>query len=382
MSESVSYRWSLEARRRRQAYLDRIQENTTNFRDRYSAKFDDLLNQGLEEYMPQEFAELRSQLNRLDRLIATDPERARDLSFQVGQQISRLPGLARAARHEFEARERRRRKELSEMRRKATTALNQYIHDLISEIKDPVELDFAYDEIRAIQTEYDGRTVETDQLEALKTSIGSKFAGIRKSAKIKGEAWKNDQVQLNSKQANEDFLGLYKEQASTDSSKNPKAYNEMLSSLEAVKQLIEKTADPDEILNKITDATTQADSAIADENCRRMVVRSIMDTLEKSGFVVSKQKRSTGDVDEVVILARKPAGAEAAFRVSADGSMIYKFDHYEGMQCKDDIDKVLPLLRDIYGVDLSEERVLWQNPERISKSAKPLEDDAEGQKNG
>lgn len=382
MSESVSYRWSLEAKRRRQAYLDRIQENTTNFRDRYSAKFDDLLNQGLEEYLPQEFAELRSQLNQLDRLIATDPERARDLSFQVGKQISRLPGLARAARHEFEARERRRRKELSEMRRKATTALNQYIHDLISEIKDPVELDFAYDEIRAIQAEYDGRTVEADQLEALKTSIGSKFAGIRKSAKIKGEAWKNDQVQLNSKQANEDFLGLYKEQASTDSSKNPKAYNEMLSSVEAVKQLIEKTADPDEILNKIKDATTQADSAIADENCRRMVVRSIMDSLEKSGFVVSKPKRSAGDVDEVVILARKPAGAEAAFRVSADGSMIYKFDHYEGMQCKDDIDKVLPLLRDIYGVDLSEERVLWQNPERISKSAKPLEDDAEGQKNG
>ena len=215
----------------------------------------------------------------------------------------------------------------------------------------------------------------------LLTSIGSKFAGIRKSAKMKGEAWKNDQVQLNSKQANEDFLGLYKEQASTDSSGNPKAYNEMLSSLEAVKQLIEETADPDEILNKIADATTQADSAIADENCRRMVVRSIMDSLEKSGFVVSKPKRSTGDVDEVVILARKPAGAEAAFRVSADGSMIYKFDHYEGMQCKDDIDKVLPLLRDIYGVDLSEERVLWQNPERISKSAKPLEDDAGGQKN-
>ena len=171
MSESVRYRWSLEARRRRQAYLDRIQENTANFRDRYSAKFDDLLNQGLEEYMPQEFAELRSLLNRLDRLIATDPERARDLSFQVGQRISQLPRLARAARHEFEARERRRRKELSEMRRKATTALNQYIYDLISEIKDPVELDFAYDEIRAIQTEYDGRTVEADQLEGLKTEV-------------------------------------------------------------------------------------------------------------------------------------------------------------------------------------------------------------------
>jgi len=177
-------------------------------------------------------------------------------------------------------------------------------------------------------------------------------------------------------------VSLYADQARLDAAKNPKALDAMLTSLDAAKQLINKTVDPDHIKKKIEEAATQADIAIADENCRRMVVRSIMDSLEKSGFVVSKPKRSSGEVDEVVILARKPAGAEAAFKVTADGSMIYKFDHYEGMQCKDDIDKVLPLLRDIYGVDLSDERVLWQNPERISKSAKPIEGDIGGQKNG
>lgn len=382
MSESVSYRWSLEAQRRRQAYLDRIQENTANFSNRYRAKFDDLVNQGLEDYMPNEFAQLRDQLSRLDRLVSADPERARELSFQVGQQLSQLPSLARTARNEFEARERQRRKEQSEMRRQATTALSQFIHDLISEIKDPVELDFAYDEIRAIQSEYQGRTVDAGELDALKSSIGSRFSAIKSSAKIKAETWRNEQIKSNAKESSEELLSLYADQARLDAAKNPKALDAMLTSLDAVKQLINKTADPDHIKKKIEEAATQADSAIADENCRRMVVRSIMDSLEKSGFVVSKPKRSSGEVDEVVILARKPAGAEAAFKVTADGSMIYKFDHYEGMQCKDDIDKVLPLLRDIYGVDLSDERVLWQNPERISKSAKPIEGDIGGQKNG
>jgi len=382
MSESVRYRWALEAQRRRQAYVDRIQNNTTSFRDRYRAKLDDLINQDLEEYMPNEFAELRNQLSRIDRLISSDPERARDLSFQVGQQLSRLPGLARAARNEFEARKRQRRKELSEMRRQATTAFIQFIHELISEIKDPIELDFAYDEIRAIQAEYQGRTIEANELDALKSSIRSTFSEIRRSAQNKAETWKKEQTKLTAKEANEALVNIYKEQANLEAAKNPKALNEMLSSLDAVKQRIGDTADPDEINSKIEEAATKTDNAIVDENCRRMVVRSIMDSLEKSGFVVSKPKRSGGDIDEVVILARKPAGAEAAFRVTADGSMIYKFDHYEGMQCKDDIDKVLPLLKDIYGIDLSEERVLWQNPERISKSARPLEGDIRGQKNG
>ena len=107
-----------------------------------------------------------------------------------------------------------------------------------------------------------------------------------------------------------------------------------------------------------------------------------MDSLEKSGFVVGKPQRQIGEKDEVVILARKPAGAEAAFRVTADGTMVYKFDHYEGMRCKADIDQVLPMLQEIYGVELSDARVLWQNPDRISKSAKPIDAGSKEQRHG
>ncbi|MBU1737097.1 MAG: hypothetical protein KKG35_03075 [Proteobacteria bacterium] len=375
MSESVHYRWNLKAQMRRQAYLDRIQGNVAKFHDRYNAKFEDLVNQGLEQYLPSDFADFRTQLARLERLLSSDPESARELSFEIGSQLSHLPGLARAAKREFESREIQRRKEIAEMRRHASSELAQFIQNMIAEINDPIELDFAYEQVRAVQSDYQGRIVDAGELSEIKANIQSRFAEIRKASQSKAVIWKKEKSKENSREATESLVALYTEHATADASNNPKALCAMLESLESVRRQINGSSSLEDIKSKIAEATKAVDTAVADEDCRRMVVRSIMDSLEKSGFMVSKPKRSDGDVDEVVILARKPAGAEAAFRVTADGSMIYKFDHYEGMQCKDDIDKVLPLLKDIYGVDLSEERVLWQNPVKISKSSKPMDED-------
>ena len=361
--------------------MDRIHENVTQFRDRYYERFEGLVNQGFEQYMANEFADLRAELKRLDRLISSDPERARDLSFEVGRQLSQLSGLARAARHEFKARDRQQRKELAEMRHQATTSLAQFIHEMISQIKDPVELDFAYDEVKSIQQAFQGRTIEAEELSNLKNTLNSQFSELRKSAQARALAWKQEKTRATSMEATETLLDMFKEQATADASQSPKALEEMMANLESVRDQISSSSSHEEIGNKIFELAKTADNSVTDEKCRRMAVRSIMDSLEKSGFVVSKPRRGSSEIDEVVILARKPAGAEATFRITADGSMIYKFDHYEGMQCKDDIDKVLPMLQEIYGINLSNERVLWKNPERISRSAKPL-DDNKGHKNG
>lgn len=379
MSESVHYRWNLQAQRRRQAYLDRIQENVATFHTRYNAKLEELLNQGLDQYLPGDFSNLRAQLAQLKRQIASDPERARELSFEIGAQLSRLPGLARAARQEFEEKERQRRKEIAEMRRQSSSELAKFIHELIAEIIDPVELDFAFDQVRAIQSEFQGRIVEAGDLPEIKSDIHARITEIRKKSQSDAERWKKEKCRETSREATESLVDLYTEHVKADASKNPKVLDTVLKSLESVRQQIQDSHSLDDIASQVTEVAKAADTAVVNEDCRRMVVRSILDSLEKSGFVVSKPKRNSGDVDEVVILARKPAGAEAAFRVTADGSMVYKFDHYEGMGCKEDINKVLPLLQDIYGVDLSEERVLWQNPDKISKSAKPMDvDNTEG----
>ena len=111
------------------------------------------------------------------------------------------------------------------------------------------------------------------------------------------------------------------------------------------------------------------------------MVRSLRDALEQVGFVVSKPKRiPTDGGDEVLIRAHKPSGP--TIHVRANGSLLYRFDDYQGMQCKDDIDKMLPLLQDIYGIDLSKERVLWQNPDKISRSSRPINPTEEEQQDG
>jgi len=382
MSQTVDLRWELEQRRRREAYLDRIQGNVETFRHRYQSKFDELINQGLEEFMPQEFAELRSNLNRLARLSSSDPEQARDLSFQVGEQLSRLPRLARSARNEFAERERQQRKELAESRRQASTALTQFIQDIVADITDPIELDFAYEDIRSIQEEYAGRIVEKGELSTIQSNIKTRMSTTRKLAREKASAWKEDKINESKESAAADLIDLYKEQAKVDAKNNPKAMGNLLNSLDELRSQVEMGTSIHGIQETLTDAIKQADDEVVDETCRRKVVRSIMDSLEETGFVVSKPKRSKTENDEVIITARKPAGSEASFRVSSNGSMIYKFDHYEGVQCKDDIQRVLPLLKDIYGVNLSQERTLWENPDKISKSAKPLSGGNEGVKNG
>ena len=416
-------------------YLERIEENTRNFSGRYRKKLDDLVSQGLDAYMPGEFAKVREQLDQVDELVANDPESARDLNMEVGRQLSVLPGLARAAQREFEAKERQRRRELAEMRRQAAeqawrerkeaearerqerrelaekkrqeaerawqeqreaeererqrrqelaekrreaaAALNEHIHNRIAEIQDPVEMDFAYDEVRAILDEYQGKTVEPGELEALKASLDSRFSAIRNAARSKAGEWKGRQAKSLEKEANEELINTYEEQIRSDFAQNRKMLDAALANISTLKEQIGKNGiNSEELKRKVLETTARkTGDGPRDEESRRTVVRSIVETLERVGFVVSKPKRHAGEgSDEVVISARKPAGSEATFSVTLDGKLLCKFDNYEGMMCQKDIDKVLPLLQDAYGVKLSDERVLWQNPDRISKDAKPMDE--------
>ena len=49
----------------------------------------------------------------------------------------------------------------------------------------------------------------------------------------------------------------------------------------------------------------------------------------------------------------------------------YKFDRYQGSACKKDIATVLPRLQSVYGIQLSNDRVLWENPDDMDADARP-----------
>jgi hypothetical protein len=129
---------------------------------------------------------------------------------------------------------------------------------------------------------------------------------------------------------------------------------------------------PEDASKRLVEVTRELDSAVVDESCRREVVQAVYRALEDAGFVTEKPRLvREGSANEVVILGRRPAGAQALFKVELSGKLNYKFDHYHGSACKKDIDTVLPRLQSIYGIQLSTERVLWENPDDKDSDAKP-----------
>lgn len=381
MSEYAVFTYDVRAETRRRERENRIRETTHSFLSRYEGIVADLERQGLHEYGGSEFAEARRALTRVRSLLASNPEAARDLNMQIGSQIGALPAFARAARREAEQKERLRQEQRVQMQREATTEVGRIVSASLQSFTDPVERDFAFDELRALQAEFESQRIAPEKLAAIRTQIERRVETIRNASRKKAADWKHAtkiEVELDARRS---LLDAHREQVRSDLTAAPKAATAVLEELDALAGSIESVSQA-EFQSRLAKAMAAADDAVVDENCRRDTVRAVMESLTSAGFIVDKPIRSKGESDEVVIRARKPAGSDAVFKVTAEGGFSYKFDNYEGMGCKPDIDRVLPQLQEIYGISLKDQRVLWTNPDRHKGTAKPIEDELRGQQRG
>ena len=95
--------------------------------------------------------------------------------------------------------------------------------------------------------------------------------------------------------------------------------------------------------------------------------------LKKQEFTVEKpQLVQTDGKNYVKIVAKQPSGKRAICNVDLCGKIAYKFDNYEGMTCLKDIEKFNVDLEKVYSIKLSDERVLWENPDKLSMDANTL----------
>ena len=381
MSEYAVFTYDVRAETRRRERENRIRDTTHSFLSRYESIVADLDRQGLGEYGGAGFADAKSALSRVRSLLASNPGAARDLSMEIGSQIGALPAFARAARREAEQKERLRQEKRAQMQQEATTEVGRIITASLQSFTDPVERDFAFDELRALQSEFEAERITPEKLATIRTQIERRVETIRTASRNKSTEWKNAtkvEVELDARRS---LLEAHREQVRVDLAAAPKAATAALEELDKLSGSIESVSQA-EFQSRLAKAMAAADVAVIDENCRRDTVRAVMESLTSAGFVVDKPIRSQGESDEVVIRARKPAGSDAVFKVTSEGGFSYKFDNYEGMGCKADIDRVLPQLQEIYGISLKDQRILWTNPDRHKGTAKPIEDELRGQQRG
>ena len=115
---------------------------------------------------------------------------------------------------------------------------------------------------------------------------------------------------------------------------------------------------PLEIVEKATDE-------VVDETLRRSAVQAIVKSISSRGFVVQRGNiKHLKDEDVVLIIAQKPGGQTAEFRIDINGKFMYHFQGYEGKACEKDIGPMERDLEEVYGIKLVDRKTIWENPDK------------------
>jgi hypothetical protein len=368
MSSSYEYSYQLEAERRRQIYLNRIAATTEEFYRRYEQQYREMLSRGLAAYIPSEMSRLESDLARIRELLVSDPESARDISFEVGSYIRTMSSLATEAREEFDRSERMRVAALcTEREQQQSDLMNEYFK-VLQKIKNPIVVNYSIPEMQQLRKDIESRKLSSS------TEFKKISATIILEAEKKASEWKENTEKKHRKKGVAQAINEAENRLKSEKIENQEKTQEFLNKINKLRSALESgTIDSDTVEKKVIELENEVDETLISEETRREIVISIIKQLKKQEFSVEKpQLVQTDGKNYVKIVAKQPSGKRAICNVDLCGKIAYKFDNYAGMTCLKDIEKFNVDLEKVYSIKLSDERVLWENPDKLSTDANTL----------
>lgn len=374
MSRADEYHYQIERQRRHELAQQRVREATRPFVERYRSVLNDVASQGLDDVIPAEFRELSSELRRMEALLDSDPFAVRDMSRSLGGRFHGLPRFAREQRRarqdaELAAAEAFRKAQQAEAERQlqVKAELEAAWREGLSGWSTPVALNAAFSELQQLRERLLGNAANNMTSMEISAALREVQHRYEEDAERQLQEMKN-RVQ---REATVDVLTLQREQLDQEANKGngERAAKLRVALAHAIGLAPTEQA---EALNKLMQ---EQDEAAVDESQRREVVRAVYLSLQQAGFVVDGPEHLTSQGhDEVLIRARRPAGAQADFRVNLSGHLSYKFHQYKGKTCEKDVAPVMATLQDAYGISLSDKRVIWVNPDDQDQDARPYPD--------
>jgi len=369
MSRFVESRYEIERRRRQEMFEQRVRETTRTYLERYEGVLADVRAQGLAEYVEDEISMIERELESLTRQVESDPVSARDGSVALGNRVHSLPRLARgmkqaaiAAQRAAEEAEREAERLRIEKLAKASEEIERVWQMELSGWTDGFARQLAYKALAEVRARI-AKEGPALKLEVLRSSLSE----IKNRFEQEARLVRDKEAAAASVAAAEDEIAISREQLQQVSGPAAQRAQEIAAKLKEV-----GNRPSAEIAATLAQTARELDDAVVNESCRREVVQAVYRALEDAGFVTERPKIvRDGGTDEVVIHGRRPAGAQAIFRVELSGKLNYKFDRYQGSACKKDIATVLPRLQSVYGIQLSDDRVLWENPDDMDADARP-----------
>ena len=363
-------RQQAEYEARRRANETRIRNNTEQFYQRYLQQYEDMRSQGFETYMPNEMERLRSDLSQIRSLLYSNPGAARDVSFRIGEYIHSMYRDGHAAereyrRREIEAERQRQEAERAERLRKQGE-INDAYYDLVSGIQDQAVINFAAKELSEL------RQKALDSVTSMSVSDLRQHAErIIAQAQAKASEWEDQSKKKEEQQVVTERLQMMQEQLTQKKVEDQEKAQVLMKQISALQEQISSDSKPQpDIEQELAKIESDMDDTLISEDVRREAVKSVFLSLKKQGFQVKPpQLVQDQNHNYVRIVAQKPSGKRVQCRLDLHGKLLYKFDEYEGMTCLKDIEQFNVELEQVYSISLSDERIIWENPDRLSKDS-------------
>ena len=299
------------------------------------------------------------------------------MSYGVQSEIYSLRNRAIEAKREEE-------RLIREQKSRNKERILEIYYKNIRAIDDPILVDFAKDKFDSLKKELLEEDGKTDKDMGYYTAeIERRINNIINNANSSASEWRAKKEREREKRILETKIEIIEEELNnekTELKENEEKKNELLKHIENAKKSLSneniENIDISNIDSEIDKISKESENIAITEEVRRDVVKSIIKSLKDSEFTVEHPEIIQDDEGGIVkITAKKPSGKRAVCKVGLNGKLEYRFDNYEGLTCVKDIDKFTKELEEIYSIKLSDKRVIWENPDRISKGALDIDND-------
>lgn len=368
MSRASEFLYELAGRERQAIHDAQVSARVEEFYQRYRSQYEEMERKHYSAYIPDEMRQLGSDLRRIRDLMVSNPTEAREISFRVGSYIRGLHSLGRAAIEQFERGERMRQEAERERQQEQQKTLMKQYYDKVGTIS-PAAVHFAQSELEGIRSAIQAGMITT---EALQRRLSSAIS----TAEEKAAKWKQEKLAAGKQEAALSRLDEMEGSIAGSAMENRKQADELIQRVRRMKEDVRAgRVDTEAVEQELKSVEASVDDVLVTEETRRQTVRAFIKLLRQQDFTVGKPVLiKEGSESYVKFTAQRPSGSRAVCRFDSHGKVRYRFDQYEGMGCLKDIRAVQADLERIYSIKLSDERILWENPDRLTRDADRIPD--------
>lgn len=371
MSFEITSSYQLRRERQQEIAAARVAATTASYLANFQRMLAEFEQQDFDKYIPSEMTRLRNALAQAQMEQLRSPFEARNISMTIQNFIYNMRPMAREIKRQQDEAERERlRREEEERKAQKTETLNAF-YEGIKQIKDAAVQNAARPDLAPLRSKIVSGSIHSTA--QVKTAMDS----IVKQAQQKAEILKQQAQEKAQQEGMMVQIAQAREQLQQENI-NSKVKEEQLKTL-------------DEILNRVQDSTieevqknlqTVNDALLKQKISEDELLETasyVCETLRAQGYGIPEDGVAMEEINgekRIHVYGLRSSNDDAYCEISDRNELHFATKNQEFTMCLKDKENFGNYLQQAYSIDLSDERVLWENPDRISKGEMELPDTA------